>query len=144
MTSSPPIRALLGFVVAAIAVLTFHQGMIFALGQFGLVRATVYNLTLVGPLRVPLIVNLMFWGGLYGAVFGVLWPRFTWPAWACGLILGIIASLVSMFIVSPLKGGPFGAGWQAWPMARNLLINGFWGLGVGLIAPFLLPRRGAR
>lgn len=144
MTSGAPARALLGFVVAAIAVLTFHQGMIFALSQFGLVRSSVYNLALVGPLKVPQIVNQMFWGGLYGAVFGLLWPRFTWRPWVCGLILGIIASLVSMFVVSPLKGGPFGAGWQAWPMARNLLINGFWGLGVGLIAPYLLPRRGAR
>lgn len=84
MPSGAPVRALLGFVAAAIAVLTFHQGMIFALGQFGLVRGTVYNTTLVGPLQVPLIVNQMFWGGLYGAVFGLLWPRFTRPAWCAG------------------------------------------------------------
>lgn len=143
MTGAPA-RALLGFITAAIAVLVFHQGMILILGQFGLVQARVYNLTLVGPLSVPQIVNQCFWGGLYGAVFGLLWPRFTWPAWACGLILGIIASLVSMFVVAAIKGNPIGAGWQAWPMARNLLINGFWGLGVGLLSPFLLPRRDVR
>lgn len=138
-----PMRAILGFVAAVIAVLTFHQGMILVLGQFGLVRSTVYNFSPVGPFGVPLLVNQCFWGGVYGAVFGILWPRFSWPAWTCGLTFGVVASLVSMFVVSPLKGGPFGAGWQAWPMARNLLINGSWGLGLGLIAPLLLPRRRA-
>lgn len=142
MTGAPA-RALIGFIVAVIAVLTFHQGMILLLGQLGLIQARPYNLTLVGPLSIPQIVNLCFWGGVYGAVFGALWPQFTWPAWACGLILGITASLVSMFVVPLIKGTTFAAGWQAWPMARNLLINGFWGLGVGLIAPFLLPRRQA-
>lgn len=136
-----PARAALGFIAAAIAVLTFHQGMILLLGQFGLVTARVYNLTPVGPLGVPLIVNQCFWGGVYGAVFGVLWPRFVGPAVLYGLAFGIAASVISMFVVSPLKGGPFGAGFQAWPMTRNLLINGFWGIGLGLIAPLLLPRR---
>ena len=139
--TNAPMRAVLGFVIAAISVLIFHQGMIFILGQLGLVRATLYGMNAVGPLGVPLIVNQMFWGGLYGAVFGLAWPKLTAPAWLCGLILGIIASLVSMFVVAPIKGAPIAAGWQAWPMGRNLLINGFWGLGVGLIAPLLLPRR---
>lgn len=134
-------RVGLGFIAAAIAVLTFHQGMILFLGQLGLVQARVYNFTPVGPFGVPLLLNQCFWGGVYGAVFGLLWPRFTKPAVLYGLAFGILASLVSMFVVSPLKGGPIGAGWQAWPMARNLLINGFWGVGLGLIAPFLLPRR---
>jgi len=137
-----PARAALGFVAAAIAVLIFHQGMILLLGQFGLVQASVYNFRPVPPLGVPLIVNQCFWGGIYGAVFGLLWPKFARPAVLYGLAFGILASLISMFVVSPIKGGPFGAGWQAWPMARNLLINGFWGVGLGLIAPFLLPKRG--
>jgi hypothetical protein len=132
---------ILGFVAAALAVLTFHQGMIFALGKLGLVNAQVWNLAPVGPLKVPQIVNQCFWGGLYGAAFGVLWPYLPRPVWLCGLAVGIFASLVSMFVVAPLKGGTVAAGWQAWPMARNLLINGFWGLGLGLIAMLLLPRR---
>ena len=45
-----------------------------------------------------------------------------------------------MFIVAPIKGNPVAGGWQAWPIARSLLINGFWGLGVGVILPLLMPR----
>ena len=92
------------------------------------------------PLGVPVIVDLCFWGGLYGALFGLLMPRFTLPLWLCGLILGIIAALVGMFIVAPIKGNAIANGWHAWPMARSLLINGFWGVGVGLILPLLMPR----
>ena len=94
----------------------------------------------MAPFGVPVIVSLSFWGGLYGAVFGLLMPRFTWPMWLCGLVLGVIAALVGMFIVAPIKGNPIAGGWQAWPIARSLLINGFWGLGVGVILPLLMPR----
>jgi hypothetical protein len=92
------------------------------------------------PFGVPLIVDLCFWGGLYGAVFGLLRPRFTLPLWLCGLIMGIIAALVAMFIVAPIKGMPIANGWMVWPILRSFLINGCWGLGVGLILPLLLPR----
>jgi hypothetical protein len=134
-------RALLGFIAAAISVLTFHQGMVVALHAMGLAPFAAYSANPMPPFGVPLIADLCFWGGLYGLVFGLLLPRFTWPLWACGLILGIIAALVAMFVVAPIKHYPIANGWQAWPIARSLLINGFWGLGVGLILPLLLPRK---
>jgi hypothetical protein len=49
-----------------------------------------------------------------------------------------------MFIVAPIKGMPIANGWMVWPILRSLLINGAWGLGVGLILPLLLPRGAAR
>ncbi|MGA3398414.1 MAG: hypothetical protein ABSC95_04280 [Acetobacteraceae bacterium] len=133
-------RALLGFIAAAISVLTFHQGMVEALHALGLAPFTAYSANPMPPFGVPLIADLCFWGGLYGLVFGLLLPRFTWPLWVCGLILGIVAALVAMFVVAPIKGIPVANGWHAWPIARSLLINGFWGLGVGLILPLLMPR----
>lgn len=48
----------------------------------------------------PMWVSVCLWGGLYGAVFGLLML----------------------------------------PWVLSLLINGFWGIGVGLIAPFLMPK----
>jgi hypothetical protein len=101
---------------------------------------TAYRANPVPPFGVPLIADLCFWGGLYGLVFGLLVPRFTWPLWVCGLILGVVAALVGMFVVAPIKGYTLANGWQAWPIARSLIINGFWGLGVGLILPLLMPR----
>lgn len=133
-------RAFLGFIAGAISVLTFHQGMVEVLHALGISPFTVYRADPIPPFHVPLIVDLCFWGGLYGLVFALLLPRFTWPLWVCSLILGIIAALVGMFVVAPIKGNALANGWQAWPMARSVIINGFWGLGVGLILPLLMPR----
>jgi hypothetical protein len=94
----------------------------------------------VPPFGVPRVVDLCFWAGLWGVPFGLLMPRFTWPLWLCGILLGIMAALVAWFVVAPIKGLPIAAGWVPLNMARSLLINGFWGLGVGLILPLLMPR----
>ena len=67
-------------------------------------------------------------------------PRFTWPMWLCGLILGCIAVLTGWFIVAPLKGQPIAAGWVPRDMLRSVMINGCFGIGVGLILPLLMPR----
>jgi hypothetical protein len=48
--------------------------------------------------------------------------------------------MVGFFVVAPLKGSPVGGGWQVNNWMRSLLINGFWGIGVGLILPLILPR----
>jgi tetrahydromethanopterin S-methyltransferase subunit C len=133
-------RAFLGFIAGAIAVLTFHQGLIAAMHAVGWVPFAAYRTTPVPPFGIPGIVSNCFWAGLYGAVFGVALPRFTWPAWACGLVLGLIAVLVGWFIVAPLKGNPIGGGWVPVNMLRSIVINGFWGLGVGVILPLLMPR----
>jgi hypothetical protein len=60
--------------------------------------------------------------------------------WLCGLTLGLIAVLVGWFIVAPLKGLPIAGGWGPVNMLRSIVINGFWGLGVGIILPLLRPR----
>jgi hypothetical protein len=135
-----PMRAFLGFIAGAIAVLTFHQGMVAALHAVGWASFAPFRTTPVPPFGIPVIVSNCFWGGLYGLLFGILMPRFIWPAWLCGLILGLIAALVGWFIVAPLKGNPVAGGWVAANMLRSVAINGFWGLGVGLILPLLMPR----
>jgi hypothetical protein len=135
-----PMRAFLGFIAGAIAVLTFHQGMLEALHAAGWSSYAWFRTTPVPPFNVPVIVSLCFWGGLYGAVFGLAMPRFTWPMWLCGLALGVIAALVGLFIAAPLKGMPIAGGWVPATILRSVVINGFWGIGVGLILPLLMPR----
>ena len=140
---SPIKRAAMGFVAAVIAVLTFHQGMwalLHVLDLQGLKMPAAYPFDGVPPWHVPRIVNLCFWGGLYGIVFGLLLPRFRLPVWLCGVITGFIAAFVGLVIVSAIKGTPIGGGWVVLSWVRSLLINGSWGLGLGLILPFLLPR----
>ena len=111
-----------------------------SLAEIGWAPLAPFRTTPVAPFGVPVIVSLCFWGGLYGAVFGLLMPRFTLPLWLCGLILGVIAALVGMFIVAPIKGNPIAGGWVPAIMLRSLAINGCWGFGVGLILPMLMPR----
>lgn len=138
---TPVMRALLGFVAAALSVLIFHQAMWEALHVLALPGLTMpqwYPTDPIAPFAIPRIVNLCFWGGLYGIVFGLVLPRLTAPLWLCGLGLGVIAALVGLLVVPALKGLPIGAGWVPLSWVRSLLINGFWGLGVGIILPLLL------
>lgn len=136
--------AILGFIAAVLAVLTFHQGMIQLLASLGLGQGAWFNTSPVPPFGVPRIVSLCFWGGLYGAVFGLMARRFTLPLWVCGLILGVIASLVGMFLVAWIRGAPIANNWMAGPIVRSLVINGAWGIGTGLFLSLLLPRAARR
>ena len=137
---STAMRGFLGFTAGVIAVLIFHQGMVAVMHAAGLVLFAPYRTTPVPPFAVPAIVSNCFWGGLWGALFGWLMPRFTWPLWCCGLILGVAAALTAWFVVAPLKAQPLAHGWVAASMLRSLLVNGCFGLGVGLILPMLMPR----
>jgi hypothetical protein len=138
-----PMRALSGFIAAAISVLIFHQGMwtlLHALAVPGLTMPPPYPTELIAHSDVPRIIDLCFWGGMYGIVFGLLLPRFTVPLWLCGLGFGIIAALVGLLVVPAIKGLPIGAGWVPLSWVRSFLINGAWGVGLGLILPLLIAR----
>ena len=60
--------------------------------------------------------------------------------WVRGLGLGIAAALVGLFIVPLIKGLPVAGGWSAMVIVRSFLINGCWGIGVGLLLPLLMRR----
>jgi hypothetical protein len=135
-----PMRALLGFVAGALSVLIFHQGMVEALYVLGLASLSAYRITPVLPFNVPLIVSLSFWGGVYGMLFAALRPRLPASPWLAGLALGLLAALIGMFVVAPLKGNAMAHAGEAWPIARSLLVNGVWGIGVSILLPVLQPR----
>jgi hypothetical protein len=141
---SAPARAALGFLAAVLAVLTFHQGMVGLLYLLGLLPRAPYQLGPAGPLGVPVLVNLCFWGGLYGAAYGLLLPRLprAVPVLLLGLGLGLCAALVGWFVVAPLKGLPVAGGWAPMAMLRSVLINGAWGIGTALILEAILAWRG--
>jgi len=136
---SPAKRAAFGFLAAAIAVLTFHQGMWEILHLTGMGMPSWFPMDPVPPWGVPKLLNLCFWGGLYGIAFGLLMPKFSLPMWLCGLITGLIAAIVGLLLVPAIKGLPVGAGWIPMNWVKSFLINGSWGLGLGIILPFFLP-----
>ena len=143
-------RIVVGFLCAALSVVVFHQGMILLLREIGMLAPTarVWSFA-ANAWGVPALLNQCFWGGLYGAAFGALEPRFTLPAWLAGLLTGVAAMLVGFFVVAALKGNPIAGGWNAQSWLRSFLINGGFGIGLGLIwsgvtgrfFPPPLPRR---
>ncbi len=112
-------------------------GLLRTLAIPGLEVGVPYRTNPVPPFGVPFILNLCFWGGLYGVLFGILAPRMTLPNWSNGLLLGLLAVLINYFVVAPIKGNPIAGNWIINNWARAILINGSFGLGVGLIYPFL-------
>jgi hypothetical protein len=133
-------RAAFGFFAAVLSVLIFHQGMWAVLHALKLMPAP-YPTGAVAAFGLPMIVDLCFWGGVWGAAFGLVLPALpeAVPMWLLGLGLGIAAVLAGMFIVAPLKGEPISNGFAPMAILIGLLINGSWGIGVGLILPLLSP-----
>jgi hypothetical protein len=129
-------RIVYGFGAAVISVLIFHQGMwaiLHYLALPGLGTPPPFPIDAVPPLGVPRIVSLCFWGGVWGALFGAVWRGPRASNWWAGIILGVAAALFGLFVVAAIKGLPIGGGWVLKNWIRSLLINGTWGLGVGLI-----------
>ncbi len=116
-----------------VATLVFHQGLL-ALLHLAAAAPAPYNFSPVPPLGVPAVLSLAFWGGLWG--LPVAWlilsqrgAAYWWRAIAFG---AIGPSSVALFIVFPLKGLPLAGGWDPKLIIGALLLNGAWGLGLGL------------
>ena len=126
---------LLGFVAGALATLTFHQLTIWLLTAAGAIQGNPYSVRPVAPLGVPQVINLAFWGGLWGCVFALLAERFprSWPLWLAGLLFGAIApTLVGWFVIAPLRGQPVAQGFVPARMWAGPVINGVFGLGTAV------------
>lgn len=136
-------RAAAGFAAGAVSVLVFHQGVWALLHALGFMPPP-FPTAPVPPYGVPRIYDLCFWGGLYGLVFGLLIPVLpTREVWLQGIVLGLIAELGTLFLVPAIKGLPMAFGGAVPAIVVSTLINGTWGLGVGLFIPLVLPRGGS-
>jgi uncharacterized membrane protein YfbV (UPF0208 family) len=91
-----------GFLAGALAVLTFHQGMVFVLSTVGMIQSPVYAMRGVPPYGVPTIVNQMFWGGLWGLLFAAIADTLPhWPLLLLGGSFGVLGPvLASWFVVA--------------------------------------------
>ena len=138
-------RIVLGFIAAALSVLIVHQGIVYILGATGYLpgpsRAWSMTAT-IPPYGVPYLVNTVFWGGLWGVLFALV---YNWipggMAWLKGLIFGLFIVVVSNWILLPLiKGQVFGqanqvlfSGYNPTRMLIVVAIVGGFGLGLGII-----------
>jgi hypothetical protein len=135
-------RTALGFIAAAIAVVTVHEGIIYALTQSGWIQGTAWGMQPVAPWGVPRLVNGMFWGGLWGALFALIYERLPGAVpWLKGLLYGLAIVIVSNWILLPvIKGYVFGqpnqmlfGGWNPLRMLASAVIVGGFGLALGAI-----------
>ncbi len=141
-------RIIFGFIAAAIAVVTVHQGIIYGLGAAGLLPPTVrpWSLNPVAPFGVPTLANSIFWGGLWGSLYGLIHEKL--PGGAAlvkGLIFGLLVLVFSNWLLLPLiKGNIFGqpnqvlfAGFVPVRMAISALILSGFGMATALIYSLL-------
>lgn len=130
----------LAFVAGALAVLLFHQPLLWLLHAAGVTPATPYRLQATRPFGVPQLWSLAFWGGIWGIVL-VAVLSLSRNRWLAALAIGAIApSLVAWFVVMPLKGQPLGGGWSASMILTALLVNAAWGLGTVLLFDLFTAR----
>jgi hypothetical protein len=139
-------RLLFGFGAGALSHLIFQGGLGAAYYAAGLIPAPIWSLQPVPPYGVPVTVNLAFWAGLWGILYGLLEPRLTARLGRVGggLAIGVAALLARWFVVLPLKGAEVAEGLE--PTAVGIFV-GFhliFGLGLALIygAALDLTRRG--
>ena len=145
VSNAPPAIAvgnlIAGFVAGFLAVLVFHQSVLFYLHQVGFTNAAAYSMRQTAPFGVPQVLSLAFWGGVWGVLFALMEPRLSRgaPYWLGAIVFGaIFPSLVAWFVVFPLKGIPMAASWHAKGLETGLMVNGAWGFGTAL---FMLPMR---
>src|SRR5256712_2018670 len=97
----------------------------------------------VPAVKVPVVVALAFWGGVWGILLGGPIRVARGGGYgAKALAIGALGpSLVAWFVVMPIKGMGFAAGWDSKVIVGALLLNGAWGLGVALLMrlPFFCP-----
>jgi hypothetical protein len=131
------IAAVQSFLAGFVSTLLFHQGLFHLLHLAGKVPRAAWNMDPVGPLGMPSVLSLAFWGGLWGIALWYMIRNFRGGQhWVMALVLGaVLPSIVALFIVFPLKGMPMAGGWDPKILVGALLLNGAWGLGVaGLMA----------
>lgn len=120
------------------ATLVFHQGLYAAFYALGILPNPPFNLAPTQPFGVPAVFSLAFFGGLWGVA---LWPALRLSEgrkfWLKAIVLGAVGpTLVAFAIVFPLKGMAF----NPLLIPFGLLLNGAWGLGLGLFLKFTQAR----
>lgn len=127
------------FAAGFISTLTFHQGTLFVLHKAGLWPKPPWPMTPTPPLRIPAVISLALWGGMWGILAWYLIRGMTGADyWIYATLFGAIApSVVALFVVFPLKGMPVAGGWKPRVIGAVLLLNGAWGLGVAVLMRLL-------
>lgn len=124
-----------GFIAGALSTLIFHQGLVWLLGQAGVINFPAYSWVATRPFGVPSVLSLAFWGGIWGIIWAMLAARLKGGG-RLGLAFlfgAILPTLVVAAVVLPLKGGDPKIFLEPMVLIGALVLNGVWGFGTELI-----------
>jgi hypothetical protein len=123
----------LAFVAGAVGGLA-NLVAIWSFGALGVPAAL--GVKIAPQLTAPWLYNRLVWGGLWGVLFFLPFPRWSWPA--RGLIYSLGPSLVQLLVVFPFQGHKGFMGLQLGALTPVFVIfyNAIW----GLVAGFWLKR----
>ena len=134
----------LGFVAAVLAVLVAHQVMVLVLHLIGWVPNAPYSLR-PNPWGVPLLLNGMFWGGVWGILFALVVAKLPGDTWLKGLILGLAGPLLigNWLLLPVIRGQAMFGGFVPMRMLIGALILGAFGIGWAYIYKAMAGRAAA-
>ena len=145
--SSTVTKTIAGFITGALAVVIFHQGMYWVLPKLGVpLQGTPWNMAAnKAAFNLPVVVNLMFWGGLWGIVYAFLADHLPGrQGWLKGFLFGCLFPMLlgSWLVVALVKGQPVLSGLlidnNLMRLRPGFLLNGAaFGIGLGLLYPLL-------
>ena len=131
------------------SVLIVHESIIYLLTQAAVIPGTPWGMQPIPPWNVPRLLNNVFWGGLWGVLFALLYNWIPGGAgWLKGLVFGLLIVVVSNWLLLPIiKGQVFGvpgqvlfSGYNPVRMLITVAIVGGFGLGLGVIYG-LVPKK---
>lgn len=125
--SELPRWILAGLISGATSVLLFHQGVAAVLHAWALIPNPAYLVEPTQPFGVPILLSMVFWGGVWGAVLAASLGRLDGAAliFASAAFGAVLPTLVAWLVVAPIKDRPIAIG-------IAVILNGVWGLGTGL------------
>ena len=133
---------LVPFAAGAAAVLTAHQGVLWALHAHGWAPWPAYSLARTEPFGAPAVVSAACWGGVWAVPLAAVLRRAPSPAarWMRAALFGAIApNAVGAVLVALGHGARPPAGGVGAALASAVAINASWALAA---AALLRPRRG--
>jgi hypothetical protein len=137
--------ALIGFIAGALSVLIFHQGMVLILHLMKQVPNFPWNIATFrgGPIPVPVIVNQMFWGGLWGVGFAALGGLIPIAhSILRGVVYGLLGPMLlgNGILVPFFRKTPYFWNFDPTRMVISALIAGAFGAGIAIIHGALQKR----
>ncbi len=138
-SARPSLKVLFGFLAGFFATLIFHQLTLLLMWAMEVAPFGPYSMVPTKPFGIPAVFSLAFWGGIWGVLFALIHDRIPRGGyWVITFLFGaILPSLVALLVVLPLKGRPLAGGGHPALLLTAFLINGFWGIGTGLILKML-------